>query len=429
MGEGRRHGLSRRGFVGGTLAGLAALAGFRRRAAAAVQWSNWSGSVRASPHELARPASVDDVVAALRSARAQGRTVRAVGSGHSFVPLCATDGVAMTLAPMRGVASIDRERREATVLAGSKLYELGQPLRQAGLAMETLPDIDRQEIAGAIATGTHGTGREIGNLSTQVVGLSLVTGSGDVVRCSARERPDILRAAQVSLGALGIITHVRLRLLPAYRLHEKTRIASYDETAAQLAARIESNRHFEFFWVSDRDACLLKTLNPTEVQEDSEHYVDEERLVGERVGWSDRILPSVRATAFNEIEYAVPAEQGSECLAELRELMLGKYKDVAWPLEYRTVAADDIFLSPAHGRPTVTISAHQSAELPYTPFFADVEAVFRNHNGRPHWGKIHTLQAADLAALYPKWTEFQKVRQELDPEGLFLSPYVRNLLL
>lgn len=402
---------------------------FTRSASAAHEWSNWSGSVHCSPLEMVGPSSVAEVVAALRRAADRGHTVRVLGSGHSFVPLCATDGMALVLGRMRGIESIDSEREEATVLAGSKLYHLGRPLREQNLAMENLPDIDRQAFAGALATGTHGTGRELGSLSTQVAALRLVTAAGDVVDCSEEERPDILRAAQVSLGALGVLTHVRLRLRPAFRLHERTRIASYEECVAELSDQIEANRHFEFFWVSDRDACLVKTLNPTDRADDLERYQDEEKLVGERIGWSDQILPSVRDVPFNEIEYSVPAERGPECLQELRDLMLGKHKQISWPLEYRTVAADDIFLSPAHGRPTVAISAHQAAELPYQGFFADVEAIFRNHRGRPHWGKIHSLGAKELSRLYPLWEEFWKVRQELDPRGRFLNPYLRNLLL
>ncbi len=399
------------------------------RAAVAHEWSNWSDSVQFSPQEIARPASVDDVITAVRKAAEAQYTVRAVGSGHSFVPLCATDGMAMVLSRLRGIESIDAERSEATVLAGSKLYHLGKPFRKAGLAMEALPDIDRQAVAGAIATGTHGTGKDVGNLSTRVVGLRLVTADGDMVECSTRERPDVLRAAQVSLGVLGIITHVRMQLVSAFRLHERTWIAPYEDCVAQLADRIQANRHFEFFWVSERDACLMKALNLTDATEDLEHYEDKEKLVGERIGWSDEIFPSPRNTLFNEIEYSVPAERGPECLAELRQLMLGKYREIDWPLEYRTVAADDIFLSQAYGRPTVSISAHQAAELPHEAFFADVEAIFRNYKGRPHWGKIHSLGAADLEALYPMWSEFQKVRQELDPQGRFLNPHARDLLL
>ena len=436
----KRGTLTRRQLLGrlGRLGGAAAAAGLPlvvgSRSAAALQaeqsgydWSNWSGSVACTAQEVARPRSVDDVIAAVRAAARAGHGVRVVGSGHSFVPLGATDGTIVVLGRLRGVEDIDSEKREATVLAGSKLYHLGKPLLDAGLALENMPDIDRQAIAGAIATGTHGTGETLGSLSTQVIGMRLVVASGDLVEISDRE-PDLLRAAQVSLGALGVVTHVRLRLLPAYRLHERTRTVSYEECTDTLASRIADNRHFEFFWVSGRDACMMKTLNPTAIEEDSETF-DNQTLSGDRIGPAHQIFPSARNTLFNEIEYSVPVEQGPDCLTELRELMLDKHKAITWPLEYRTVAADDIFLSPAYGRATVTISAHQPTPLPYEPFFSDVESVFRNHNGRPHWGKIHNLEAADLEILYPQWDEFRKVRERLDPDGRFLSPYLRRLLV
>ena len=282
---------------------------------------------------------------------------------------------------MRGVESIDTDRRQATVLGGTKLYHLGKPLRQAGLAMRNLPDIDRQAVAGAIATATHGTGPDLGNLSTHVVGLELVNGNGDIVECSLAERPDLLAAARVSLGALGIMTRITLQLEPTYRLHERSWRASYDECFSELASNIANNEHFEFFWVSGLDACLMKTLNKTDVEGDLEES-NPETLEGQSIGHWDEIYPSDRNTLFNEIEYSVPAEQGPECLAELRSLMLGKHKAVTWPLEYRTVQADDIPLSPHQGRPSVTISAHEPAEKSYPGFFQDVEAVFRNHQGR-----------------------------------------------
>jgi FAD/FMN-containing dehydrogenase len=248
----------------------------------------------------------------------------------------------------------------------------------------------------------------------------------------------VFRAAQVSLGALGVITHVRLALEPAFRLRERNWTAPFDACLPQLDSHIASNRHFEFFWFPDpsvfvqqklpKDLCGMKALNPTTEPRDFERWDDAAQTRGERVGWSDTIYASARDTAFNEIEFAVPAERGPECVRELRQLMLTKHKDALWPLEYRTVKPDDAFLSPDFGRPTVTISAHQAAERSYRAYFADVEAVFRNHRGRPHWGKLHTLTARELASLYPKWDEFQRVRKQLDPQGVFANVFLRRVL-
>ncbi len=438
--------ITRRGFVRGA-AGAAALAGggLARRAFAAVakspEWTNWSGSVRFTPADKAAPATLEEVRAAVKRAAAAGRRVRAIGSGHSFVPLCETDGLQLVTSRLRGIESIDAKKREAWILGGSKLYHIGEPLRKAGLALSTMPDIDRQALAGSVATGTHGTGREIGSLSSYVTALRLVTASGDVLECSPEKRPDVFRAAQVSLGALGVITHVRLALEPAFRLRERIWNVGFEACMAQLESHVASNRHFEFFWFPDpspfvrkptfpaRDVCSMKSLQPTTDPRDFERWDDPDHTTGERVGWSDQIFPSARDVAFNEIEFSVPAERGPDCLRELRALMLGKHKDALWPLEYRTVKPDEAYLSPEHGRATVTISAHQPAERPYRPFFDDVEVVFRNHGGRPHWGKIHQLGAKQLAPLYPKWDAFQKVRAELDPKGVFLNPFLRRVLI
>lgn len=408
-------------------AALAALPATPLSAQTSHEWKNWSGSVQCAPSEMARPTDVDGVLAAVRDAVSRGQHVRAVGSGHSFTPLGASDETLLVLARMRGIETIDSARRQATVLGGTKLYHLGKPLRQAGLAMKNLPDIDRQAVAGAIATGTHGTGKDLGNLSTHVVGLEMVSGEGELATCSLDKRPDLLRAGQVSLGALGIVTRITLQLEPTYRLHEKSWRASFEECFAGLERSIADNEHFEFFWVSGLDACLMKTLNKTDNPDDFEES-NPDTFEGERIGHWDEIYPSERNTLFNEIEFSLPEEHGPDCLSELRELMMGKHKEVTWPLEYRSVAADDIPLSPHYGRASVTISAHEPARASYEGFFPDVEAIFRNHEGRPHWGKMHRLTAEDLEPLYPKWDEFRKARQELDPKGTFLTPYLRELL-
>ena len=426
-------------------AGSAALAavsgGIASRVFAAERppsWTNWSGSVRFTPADKAAPASVAEVQAAVRGAVRAGRGVRAIGSGHSFVPLCETQGLQLVTSRLRGIESVDAKRREAWILGGSKLYQIGEPLRKAGLALSTMPDIDRQALAGSIATGTHGTGREIGSLSSYVTGVRLVVASGDTLEITREKSPDWLRAAQVSLGALGVVTHVRLALEPAFRLRERNWTAPFEACMAQLDSHIASNRHFEFFWFPDpsafvpaklpKDLCGLKSLNPTTDARDFERWDDPAQTRGERVGWSDTIYASPRDTAFNEFEFAVPAERGPDCIRELRQLMLTKHKDALWPLEYRTVKPDEALLSPDHGRPTVTISAHQAAERSYRAYFADVEAVFRNHRGRPHWGKLHTMSARELAPLYPKWDEFQRVRKQLDPKGVFANEFVTRVL-
>jgi FAD/FMN-containing dehydrogenase len=399
-----------------------------------MEWNNWAGNITARPRQIARPASEAEVAALVREAVQSGQSVRVVGSGHSFQPLCATDGLLLSLDDLQGIVATDSASGLATVWAGTKLHALGGPLLEAGLALENMGDIDRQSVAGAISTGTHGTGPALRNLSSQVVGLRLVTAAGEIVELSVDGDPSLFKAAQVSLGSLGVITQATLRCLPAYRLHERTWAEPFADCMARLDERIAATRHFEFFWVPGEDVAACKALQPVEtetwqVSEDPPGLSERlRRYIGpERVDWSHRIFPSERNNRFVEMEFAVPAGDGPACMHEIRALMQQQHPDVQWPVEYRTLAADDSWLSPAYQRESVTISVHQAADLPYADFFADAEAVFRNYRGRPHWGKLHSHTATDFAQLYPRWNDFLALRQELDPEGRFLNGHIRHI--
>jgi FAD/FMN-containing dehydrogenase len=400
------------------------------------QWTNWSGSISCNPKHIATPTSEAELIALVAGAKRAGLTIRVAGTGHSFVPLCASDGLLLSLDGMQGVITENKPALRATVWAGTKIHQLGEPLLAAGMALENQGDIDRQAIAGAVSTGTHGTGFSTGSMSTQVAGLRIVTASGEIVECSAEREPDIFQAARVSLGALGVLSQITLRLLPAYRLHERTWVASFEECMSNLDAHIAATRHFEFFWSPGEDACAMKSLQPTDADLPARppQLPDAPGRLGryvksERVDWSYRIFPSERNVKFNECEFSLPAAHGPDAVREIRALMLGKHLDVQWPIEYRTLGADDLDLGTAQGRATVAISVHQAAELPYQEFFGDVEAIFRNHHGRPHWGKWHSHTARELRALYPRWDHFQSVRARLDPHGRFLNDYLRRLLL
>jgi len=308
------------------------------------------------------------------------------------------------------------------------------PLFAVNLGMENQGDIDRQTLAGAISTATHGTGIHFGNLSTQVAGLRLVLASGEVVSLSRSMEGDMFRAAAVSLGLFGIISQVRLRAVPAYRLHERTWAASFEECRDTVHRLVQENEHFEFFWLPKHDVCAMKCLNSTQTPVSAPVAIVEappgtvERyLHPERVDWSHRIYPSVRTTLFNEMEFSLPFERGWECLEEIRRLIREKYPQITWAVEYRTVAADDLSLSPAYGRKTVAISIHEGAEVSYERFFTDAQAVFLNHSGRPHWGKIHFCTAEQLRAFYPQWDSFWELRRWLDPRNIFLTGYMRKL--
>ena len=385
-------------------------------------WCNWSRSVRCAPARIERPGSEAELAALLRGAASAGLSVRVAGRGHSHTPLVATDGLLLELDALSGIEASDPPAREATLRAGTRLSQIGAPLLELGLAMENLGDVDVQSLAGAIATGTHGTGSRLRSLSNQVAGLRLYTADAEPFECSEASAPRVFEAARVALGAFGVVVAVRLRLLPAYQLHERIWREAVAPALEALSERIASNRHFEFFWLPQKDRLELKALNPSTLPPGP--------LQGrrrERVGPAHEILPSVRDVPIVEMEYAVPAEHGVACFLELRERMRRRHPDVFWPVEFRTLAADGIPLSPAYGRETVTLSLHQGAELAYAGFFADCEAIFRGVQGRPHWGKLHSLRAAELRELYPRWDEFHAVRRDLDPHGRFLNDYLREL--
>jgi len=384
-------------------------------------WTNWSGSVSCHPQQIARPATEAAVQELIARCASQNQRLRVVGSGHSFTPICRTDEVLVSLDDLCGVESADATSCEATIRAGTKIHDLGGPLWHAGLSLANQGDVDVQALAGAVSTGTHGTGVTLGNLSTQVVGLRIATASGELVTIDESTSGDRLAAARVSLGMLGIITAVQLRLLPAYYLHERQWQLPIEQCLGELESLIEVNRHFEFFWYSATDLAHAKALNP--VGEKPTEMLP----AGERVERSCAIFPTVRSNRFVEMEYAVPAEAGPDCFRELRDLMRTRHSHITWPVEYRTLAEDDIWLSAAWGRPTVTLSIHQGAALPYQEFFADAEVIFRAYQGRPHWGKLHNLNAAQLREMWPKWDAFQEVRRQFDPGGMFLNDYLRGI--
>jgi len=302
--------------------------------------------------------------------------------------------------------------------AGTKLYALGPVLWQHGLSLPQQGDIDRQSVAGAIGTGTHGTGRTLQSLSNAVEAVTLVDARGETVQ-RRRGDPDF-SALQLGQGLFGVITEITLALDPAFHLHERLWESDVDSCGEALDGLVADNRHFEFFWTPRSDRCDMKTLNRTEAGAG-------DAADGERIGPAWRIFPSERNIRFNEMELAVPFDAGWACFCELREALLTRFPRLPWPVEYRTLAADDLPLSPAESGDVVALSVHQGAERDPGPLFDVAEAIFRNHRGRPHWGKLHSHTAAELASLYPRFQEFCTWRRQADPEGLFLNDYLAAL--
>ena len=303
-------------------------------------WRNWAGNLQAGPTNIAHPSSEAEIISLVRRAASEKEPIRVAGSGHSFTPLCVTNGTLITLDGLQGVIAIDQAAQTARIFAGTKISQLGEPLLQAGLALANQGDIDYQALAGAVATGTHGTGVTYGSFSTMVTAIRMVLATGEILFCSAEIEPEIFKAAQLGLGALGVMTEIELQLVPAYRLHERTWVASFEETMAQLEHRVQMNDHFEFFWLPGYDSSVMKSLTLTDepavggVPAASAPPGTLERYcVPERVDWSYRIYPSERQVQFVEMEYAVPYASGPECFCAIRDLMLNRYPQVTWPVE------------------------------------------------------------------------------------------------
>ncbi|HEY7413585.1 MAG TPA: D-arabinono-1,4-lactone oxidase [Ktedonobacteraceae bacterium] len=430
-------------------------------AIATQHWSNWSGSVQGTPRLIVRPQSIDELQQMIQHYARTNRHVRVVGAGHSFLPLAQTDDVLLSLDNLQGIEEVDSANGTVTVLGGTRLKLLGEELFKHGLAQENLGDIDVQSISGAISTGTHGTGVTFGTLSTQIAGLTLVTASGDLLECSPERDPDIFKAAQVSLGMLGIIVKVKLRVVPATRLHYQGQRNTLSDCLANLERYKRENSHFEFFWFPYTDGVQAKFLNETSdppsksslwnnfnkiVLENYVYWLISEicRLAPsfcktacrisaqsiasvDEVNYSHRLFTTPRMVRFQEMEYNLPVEHMHAAVLEIQQCIKNHQFKVHFPVECRFVCADDIWLSPAYQRDSAYVAVHMYRGMPYQDYFQHIEEIFRRYNGRPHWGKIHTRSAEEMAALYPRWHDFRRVRAELDPQGMFLNEYLRTL--
>jgi FAD-linked oxidoreductase len=422
---------------------------------------NWSGRICSRAHSLTRPSSVEELAAVVRKCAEAGRGVRAVGSGHSFTELVPTDGTIISLDDFQGIEQVDRAGCTALVRGGTKLRRLNRLLEAEGLAMENLGDIDKQSMAGAISTGTHGAGIHWRILADQAAALTLVTAAGETLEIAEDGDPELFKAAQVSLGALGVIAKVKLRLLPLYNLRYERKRVSFEECAQRVVEFRQGHRHFEFYWFPYTETVQLKFLDETEAPPDSGRIVKflsdvilENALFGllcrtsrafpgfcktacglcgrfvaegVEINRAYQVLATSRLVRFNEMEYGVPADAGIEVLREIDRWIRKHDIAVCFPLEFRFVRGDDIHLSPAYGRDSAFIAVHMYVGMDYKKYFEGIERIFLAYDGRPHWGKMHTLDATQLASQYPKWDEFQAIRRKLDPQGLFLNPYLRRL--
>ncbi|QEU88137.1 D-arabinono-1,4-lactone oxidase [Streptomyces viridosporus] len=426
-------------------------------------WRNWGGNVRVRPAREVTPASVDELAAAVRRAAEDGLTVKPVGTGHSFTSIAATDGVLVRPHLLTGIRDVDREAGTVTVEAGTPLRRLNVALAREGLSLANMGDIMEQTVSGATSTGTHGTGRDSASLAAQIRGLELVTADGSVLTCSREENPEVFAAARIGLGALGIVTAITFAVEPIFLLHAREEPMPFDRVCAEFDQLHAENEHFEFYWFPHTGNTNTKRNNrsagPERPVPQLRGWFEDEFLsngVFQVVNWVGRAVPaavpaiaqvssralsartytdipykvftSPRRVRFVEMEYAVPREALVETLRELKAMVDRSPLRVSFPVEVRTAPADDITLSTASGRDSAYIAVHMFRGTPYQGYFTAAERIFTAHEGRPHWGKIHTRDAAYFSRVYPRFAEFTALRDRLDPERRFRNDHLRRVL-
>ncbi len=435
-----------------------------------AEWRNWAGDECCQPAAIERPSSIAEIVAALERAAAHGQRVRVAGAGHSFSDIALTDGRLLKLDRMNRLLDVDRASGLVRVQGGITIHALNARLAAIGLALENLGDIDVQSIAGAISTATHGTGARLRNIPSQVAALTLVLADGSTLHCT-EDDPELLRAARVGLGALGVLAEVTLRCVPAFRLRGVDTPAPLEQTLERFEELALANDHFEFFVFPHARTALTRTNNrtqePTRPRGRTSAYANDvlltnhafglccrlgrrvpgqipriNRLVtrmagtSRRLDRSDRIFASPRLVRFTEMEYALPRERTVEAVRRVLELVesrarVGGHRSgfaVPFPIEVRTVAADDALISTAAERDSGFVAVHMFEGMAWQPYFRAVEQIMDELGGRPHWGKRHFQTAATLRELYPEWERFQAVRRRLDPQGRFVNAYTDRVL-
>jgi L-gulonolactone oxidase len=426
----------------------------------AAQWRNWAGDQACTPSAFEHPSSVDEVAQAV----VRSEQVRVAGAGHSFTDAVLTDGTLLSLDRMNRVLDVDRASGLVRVEAGITLGALSDELWKHGLAFENLGDIDVQSIAGATATGTHGTGARLRNLSAALHSIELVLADGSTIEVSEESDPDAWRAARVSVGALGVVTAVTLQAVPAFTLEGVDRGRPLDEVLDTIDELADGSEHFEFFTFPHSPLALTRTNRrvpgPPRPRRPRAAWLEDEVLkngffgvmcragrarpaliprinrVVSRLGGMEsrlvdrsyRIFATPRSVRFTEMEYAIPREHAVDALRAVRALVEDGGLAVSFPFEMRFVAPDDAFLSPAGGRETCYIASHMFEGMEYEPFMRGVEEIMDGFGGRPHWGKRHFQTAETLRPRYPEWDRFAAVRDRLDPRGRFANDYVRRVL-
>jgi L-gulono-1,4-lactone dehydrogenase len=428
-------------------------------------WQNWARSESVTPVRVVRPRSPQEVTAAIKDAGRDGLRVKPIGAGHSFTGIAVAPGVQLNLSGLTGLLAVDTERMRVTFAAGTHLHQIPALLAPYGLAMENLGDIDAQTIAGATSTGTHGTGAAFGGLATQIVALTLATADGSLLEISPDRNPELLPAARLGLGALGVAVDITVQCVPAFKLQAIERPEPLAAVLDSYLDRALATDHFEFYWFPHTTVALTKNNTRLPIDAPSrplgkvKRWIDDDlmsnrvfagvcgfgkvipaaipgvnrlaqKLTGNRsfTDLSTAVFTTERRVRFREMEYALPRAAVPEALRAIDQLINDRGWRISFPLEVRVAAPDDNWLSTAYGRDTGYIAVHRYARESHHEYFRAVEQIFAEHAGRPHWGKIHYQDAARLAPLYPRFADFLAVRDRLDPDRVFSNDYLDRVL-
>lgn len=421
---------------------------------------NWAGNIEFTPEKVFAPTSTSDVQIMVEAAKKLNKTIRPIGSGHSWTGLIASDQFFVHLDRLQGIIDVDKQANTITAHAGTKLYTFGEEAFNHNMAMANQGDINKQSLAGAMSTGTHGTGIGLQSVSNQAKEIKLVLASGDIQTINEKDTPDLFQASRVSFGSLGLMTEATLNLLPAYKLKVTSFAEDMDFTLQHLSERLSKHRHVEMFYFPVGDWSMVKMMDQTKEEVSNrgllhkfndvvlENYLYEllnkiayrtksydgidmimRKFVSKtsRVDWSHRAFPTDRNIRFMEMEYNLSIEKFNDVFEEIKACIRKNNFQTLFPIEIRFVKGDNIWLSPAYGRDSVYFAIHTYIQEDYRPYFNAIESIFKNHGGRPHWGKWHSLKDRDFEKVYPKWNEFKAIREQLDPQGTFLNQHLKDV--
>ncbi len=389
------------------------------------EWINWSGSLRFVPARCLEPANEQELATIIRSIYHEGKRFRLAAAGHSSSALVETNETLINLKKMKGLVAHAGDT--ATFYAGTTVEEANEALEKVGLALFNTGDVDVQTLAGAISTGTHGSGKTLQNLASVLHGARLVNYRGDISEYSEDTDPEAMRAMRVSLGGLGVFSTITVKVVPLFSLRRLELCTDTDTCMQHLDNLAANNRNLDFYWYPRNDGVKIRILN--EPGKGMTHFSFKHRIACDETDVVGKILPRTRDLKFEEMEYSLEEDAGPACFEAVRKRVKERHrKNVAWRVLYRFIAEDDFFLSPHSGRPGVSISLHHNAGLPFKEYFNDIEPIFRDFGGRPHWAKKHNMTVEHLRGLYPMWEQYHAVRHRFDPEKRMVNKHLQHIL-